>query len=237
MLNLNATASVIRSATPWSLLRKIPLLLLFAAITILGLLLLRMGLSALLANWLSSQFGLNGVSDSLLTALGVALFPPVFALFGKVWKPGADGRRAQALLALLVSGVLSVVSMAGYGMNFRGDAQRYYAITPEGVSYFQQPGKHPVYGTPLKPVTAEVATMLKLLEKRAFFRVNPAKCYWFHPNTGDPLLWYSAQPDRSFRFFSRYGRNPDTGEELLPVTPEIRDSWLATIKKPQGGRQ
>ncbi len=44
---------------------------------------------------------------------------------------------------------------------------------------------------------------------------------WFDPNTRQPLVWYSSSADGNFRFFDGPGVDPQTGQNLSPVTPEF----------------
>ncbi len=44
---------------------------------------------------------------------------------------------------------------------------------------------------------------------------------WFVPNTTQALVWYSPSADGNFRFFDGPGVDPQTGQNLSPVTPEF----------------
>lgn len=69
--------------------------------------------------------------------------------------------------------------------------------------------------------------MLAVLASRRFFRAEPAESFWFHPNTGDPLLWFARPQLGQIEFYSRPGRHPLTGALLQPVTAMVREEWLA----------
>jgi serine/threonine protein kinase len=52
--------------------------------------------------------------------------------------------------------------------------------------------------------------------------IQDAAAYtWFDPNTMQALVWYSASADGSFRFFDGPGVDPQTGQNLNPVTREF----------------
>ncbi len=44
---------------------------------------------------------------------------------------------------------------------------------------------------------------------------------WFDPDTRQALVWYSSSADDNFRFFDGPGVDPQTGQNLNPVTPEF----------------
>lgn len=44
---------------------------------------------------------------------------------------------------------------------------------------------------------------------------------WFDPNTRQALVWYSSSAGGNFRFFDGPGVDPQTGQNLSPVTPEF----------------
>ncbi len=52
--------------------------------------------------------------------------------------------------------------------------------------------------------------------------IQDAAAYtWFDPNTRQALVWYSSSADGHFRFFNGPGKDPQTGQNLSPVTPEF----------------
>src|SRR5260370_40716809 len=52
--------------------------------------------------------------------------------------------------------------------------------------------------------------------------IQDAAAYtWFDPNTRQPLVWYLSSADGNFRFFDGPGVDPQTGQNLSPVTPEF----------------
>ena len=54
-----------------------------------------------------------------------------------------------------------------------GTANKYYAITPTGVRFYDRPGVDPSYGIPLQPVTPENIRNLELLRRGEFVPVDP----------------------------------------------------------------
>lgn len=231
MLNLDKLTESARPALASPSFRSVLKLGLYAVAIFLAIIGVRMVLSFLLAGWLTSKLGMGGLSENLLTAISVALFPVLDALLGGVWKPTAAGARSRAMLALVCAALLSLGSL------FNEGAQRYYSITPDGIVYSDKPGRDSKYLRELKPVTPEVAVMLSIIEQRKFFRVDPARSHWFHPNTKDPVLWYTRGSAGEPLFFSRYGYSPDTGEELQAVTAELRAEWNSQRSQRKGARR
>jgi hypothetical protein len=106
-----------------------------------------------------------------------------------------------------------------------GKILKWYAITPEGVKFYDRAGVEPNYGIVLKPVTPEVIRNLKVIEKGNFRTVDPAHVAWFNPITGDPQLWYYQYPDGTLEFYNKPGYHPFTNEPLQPVMKDIYFRW------------
>ena len=104
-----------------------------------------------------------------------------------------------------------------------GAAARYYVLTPEGYRFYDAPGEDPTYGVPLKPVTEEVITAVRARQEAQLHEYESLDeaPYLFHPTTGKPGVWYSADPKGKLRFFSRPGHNPRTGWPLEPITTSV----------------
>jgi hypothetical protein len=106
-----------------------------------------------------------------------------------------------------------------------GTAMKYYAITPEGVRFFDTPGTDPKYGIALRPVDS--TTMVNL--KRAELGQAPTRIIlplvdstqFFDPITGDPRIWYHDEPTGDIELFTAPGVHPAYGVALRPVTPDV----------------
>lgn len=238
MLNLDKLTESARPALSSSWLRSIPRLMRFLVLLVAVGWLLQAVFSAAVANWLTGKLGVHGVDSTLVTAIGLMAFSVAYRLFWRMFKPNSDGSRAQAQFFLMLCCVISMDSVVSQWNSTRdGSLRKYYCITPDAVYYSKEPGEHPLFQLPLKPVTRDVRVMLDIIEKRRFFRVDPARSTWFHPNSGDAVLWYTRGYNGEPLFFSRYGRNPDTGEELRAVTAELRAEWNAKQPQRKGSRR
>ncbi len=110
-----------------------------------------------------------------------------------------------------------------------GKAMQYYALTPEGVRYFDAPGYDPKYGIPLKPVDQGVARS-ETFSKRPPKKLDEPQQF-FDYATKEPLVWYYEGPDGTLEFFDQPGFHPKYGQELKPITPEIVNKYDNSVKK------
>ncbi len=111
-----------------------------------------------------------------------------------------------------------------------GKILKWYALTPDGVKFFDRPGVEPVYGITLKPATPEVIRNLKLLQKGVFRPLDPTNVQFFNPITGEAQVWYYQYPDGSLEFYDKPGHHPITGDLLKPATKQIYFEWREKAK-------
>ncbi len=117
-----------------------------------------------------------------------------------------------------------------------GAPQKWYALTPDGVKYYDGPGVDPRYRIPLQPITPELARKLKLLEKGGVKPIDPTQATFFNPITGEPQVWYYQYPDGTLEFYDKPGFHPVTGTPLQAVTQQIYFEWKRRQKAtPQAG--
>ncbi len=81
---------------------------------------------------------------------------------------------------------------------------------------------------PYQPVTPDKIKWLLRIQKGQIQPVpDPEAHDWFDAVTRDPLLWYYTDGEGAFHFFDGPGFAPATGDELKPVTPDLRRFWEA----------
>ncbi len=172
----------------------------------------------------------TGLSHTLVQGLVLMLLAPL------LWMIPILFRRKHQYNKLAWFGVFGSISIffislffLSQRIYFRHDNKevlKWYALTPEGVKYYDTPGIDPVYGIKLKPVTPEVIKRLKLLDNGDFKPVDPEKVNWFHPVTGEPQVWYHYSEKNGYNFYDKPGYYPMTGEPLMEVTKEVYEKWL-----------
>jgi hypothetical protein len=137
-------------------------------------------------------------------------------------------RRRTGLAILITLGALYNVSLylATKNEYFVGKDTKYYALVPGGVVFSARSGREPRFGIPFQPVTPDKIKWLLRIQRGQIQPVaDPARHDWFDGVTRDPLLWYYTDADGDFHFFDGPGYAPATGDELKPVTPDIRHLW------------
>ena len=111
--------------------------------------------------------------------------------------------------------------------NRLGESIKCYVLSRDGkVTFGEHPGIDPATGRLCRPVTVEMLERLKEYQKgerpQPITDSNPT---FFDPRTGEPIVWYYRSKDNKIELFDLMGFEPDTGEELLPVTKEVVGEW------------
>ena len=174
----------------------------------------------------------TGINQLLVKGIVIIAFIPLLWVIPHSYK-GKHKNTARAI-GLLYFGIffLSLYGLSKdlYFAHSGREILKWYALTPDGVKFFDSPGVDPIYGITLKPVTPEVIRNLKLLQKGNFNPVDPTKVNWFNPITGDPQVWYYQYPDGGFEFYDKPGYHPITGDPLKPATNQIHFEWREKAK-------
>jgi hypothetical protein len=191
-------------------------------------------LSMLFSHFVDTVSDLTGINHYLIKAATVLLFIPFVLGISFLLSINRTRRRIGTVI---LSSMFIIYNLGLYyftkDIHFsfsQGKVLKWYALTPDGVKYFDRPGVEPVYGITLKPVTPRVIRNLKLLERGEFKPVDPTNTPFFNPITGEPQVWYYRYPDKTFDFFDKPGYHPITGEALKPVSKEIYFEWKEQIE-------
>jgi hypothetical protein len=179
---------------------------------------------------------LTGLSQWLVKGIVIiALIPMLWVIPNSI--KGKYKKQAKAA-GMLYIGVffLSLYFMSkDIYFSHAGDEEtfKWYSARDEGYFTSDTPGKDPVTGYILKPVTPEVARKIKLWKKgkEDFKRVDPRTTPFFNPISNNPEVWYYRHPDGTWDFYNKPGSHPDTGNELKPITPEAALLWKQEEKK------
>jgi hypothetical protein len=170
---------------------------------------------------------ITGLSQWLVKGLVIILLIPLLWVLPNIYM-GKHKKPARAI-GLLYFGIfflaLFFLSKDLYFAHSGNEILKWYALTPEGVKFYDSPGIDPVYGIKLKPVTPQVIRSLKLLQKGDFKPIDPSSAQFFNPITGETQVWFYKYPDRSYEFYDKPGYHPITGDSLKPVTKQIYFEW------------
>jgi hypothetical protein len=172
----------------------------------------------------------TGLSQTLVRGIVILLLLPLLWIIPVLVKRRHNYNKfAWAGVMVYVAVFFLSIFYFSQSIYFRHDKKatlKWYALTPDGVKYYDTPGIDPVYGIELKPLTPDVVRKLKLLEKGDFKPIDPEKVSLFNPITGEPQAWYSRTASNVYEFYDKPGYHPRSGVPLLPVTKEVYSEWM-----------
>lgn len=125
------------------------------------------------------------------------------------------------------------LSRGTYFGHMKGEAMKYYAVTPEGIRFFDSPGFDPKYGIELKSVTPKMIDQYERA-KRGMQpkRVDTSKeIEFFDSITGEPKIWYYKDSEGNYEFFNQPGFHPVYWEELKPISRELVVGYKKRVKQ------
>jgi len=172
---------------------------------------------------------ITGMSIWLAKGIVAIVLIPMFWVLPNLYR-GKYKKQARAVGALYFGIFFLSIYFLSRDINFAHSGAgplKWYALTPDGVKFYDSPGNDPVYGMPLKPVTPEVIRKLKLLQKGDLKVIDPRNAVFFNPITGEAQIWYHRYPDGTVEFYDRPGYHPVTGDPLEAVTKQIVSDWRA----------
>ena len=106
-----------------------------------------------------------------------------------------------------------------------GNVLKWYANTPEGIIYHDNPGYDTKYGIKLLPVTPEIISNLekkkmemtpKLIEYSSYEDIE-----FFDSITGESKVWYYIDSSGNYELYDKAGFHYRYNEQLKPITKEI----------------
>ena len=180
--------------------------------------------------------GITGLNTFLIKAIFAILMVP-FVLGLRYIFSFNKTRRTIGTIIIIVYVVLYNFSLyqltKNQNFNFAdGEVMKWYALTPDGVKYFDKPGVEPIYGIKLQIVTPEIIKNLKLVESGVHKVVDPETTPFFNPITGEAKVWYLKHPNGIYEFYDKPGYHPGTGQSLMPVSHKVVAAW-ETFKEEQ----
>ena len=174
------------------------------------------------------------LNKHLANALVLLTFVVAIVFASYIW---AFSKKKRLIEIVGICSLLTMHSLAlWYGtrnsyFDPSGKPIKCYVLTREGqVTYGEHPGIDAVTGRLCRPVTAEMLERLKQYETgkrpRQVDSLNPT---FFDPRTGEPIVWYRLSKSDEIKLFDLMGFDPDSGEELLPITKDIVDRWKTDV--------
>ncbi len=189
---------------------------------------------------------ISGLSQWLVKGILVfALMPFYWALMEismlniTIFKRQKRHRKLAKFIIFGYSGLFFLtmffLSRDTYFQHYNGAPTKYYAVTPEGIRFFDSPGYDPKYGIKLQPVTPDIINKYQR-NKLGFVpnKINidsPKDYQFFNPITGEPKVWYYKDENGIFEFFNGPGFHPVFNQELKPVTKEILAELMRKIEE------
>lgn len=174
------------------------------------------------------------VNRHLASAITLVLFVVLAWFGGRVLSFNAANRRIgiAGVIGLLIANSLILWAGARHA-NFErsGAASKCYVLSRSGqVKYLENTGVDPETGRACKPYTADLLERLKSYEggKRPE-RVVADEPVFFDPRSGQPVLWFVKGKTGEIELFNLMGFHPETGEELLAVTPDVANAYKQEV--------
>jgi tetratricopeptide (TPR) repeat protein len=170
------------------------------------------------------------LNPHLANALVLLTFVIAVFFAGYVWSFSRQRRLIGILgLSTLVIGHSLILwwGTRDITVDRRGNATKCYVLSRDGkVTYGEHPGIDPATGRECRPVKPE---MVERLQKYASGQrpqaITTSNPIFFDPRSGEPIVWYYKSSDNAILIYDLMGFQPDTGEELLPITKEVAEQW------------
>ena len=102
-----------------------------------------------------------------------------------------------------------------------------YVLSRDGkVTYGETPGVDSATGRQCRPVKPEMVERLRNYEagKRPQ-RITDSNPIFFDLRSGEPIIWYYQSKDNTIEIFDLMGFEPNTGDELIPVSKDVVEQW------------
>lgn len=177
------------------------------------------------------------LDEHLARAISLAVWLVAIFFVSRLFSLSASRRKLglYGIVALLIAHAL-LLSRGTKNQFFEastGKATKCYVISREGaVNYLERPGVDPVTGRLCHVYTPEIAERLQAYSNgKRPERILEGDPVFFDLRTGEPIVWFWRDKDGLIEIFNLMGFHPETGEELLPVTPEIVKLYKAQAQR------
>jgi hypothetical protein len=176
------------------------------------------------AEELADAYDLNpGFTRAILWAS----FAAVVVLAGYAFSFSKYKRRiGYAGLLTLVVGHSLLLGRIDANFRKNGVAEKCYVMTRTNIKTLNRAGIDPETGRECRPLTPQIVE--KIEEYRRGHRPKQIVSNdptFFDPTTGEPVVWYFKDDRGQIELFDLMGFHPQTGEELIPITREVVETW------------
>jgi hypothetical protein len=118
--------------------------------------------------------------------------------------------------------------------NFRksGVAEKCYVMTRTSIKTLNRVGTDSETGRECRPLTPQIVEKIDAYKRgnRATQITSNAPTF-FDATTGEPIVWYAKNGRGQIELFDLMGFHPQTGEELIPITREVVETWKQQTSK------
>lgn len=173
---------------------------------------------------LADAYNLNrGLAQAILWAS----FAAIVVLAGYAFSFSKRKRRV-GLAGLLVLVIGHSLFLAVVDPNFKkdGSGEKCYVMTRTAIKMLNRVGIDSETGRECRPLTAQIFE--KIQEYRSGHRatqITSSNPIFFDATTGEPVVWYSKNDHGQIELFDLMGFNPQTDDELIPITREVVAVW------------
>jgi hypothetical protein len=166
---------------------------------------------------------------------------PLFKKTGRLSKRTAYGIAACYVSAYFLSMYFATKDTYFHHTGDKVIATKYYAVTPEGIRYFDTPGVDPKYGITLRPATPEMVANEERRKRgnipKPLIFGSISEVTFFDPLDGQPKVWFSRSSGGALTLFSSSGFDPISEQELAPVTPQIVEEFKRQLQEAESKKQ
>jgi hypothetical protein len=181
----------------------------------------------------------SGLSTNLLYGIVIIATIPFFWAVGKYmhgawfWLRGVGPslRLYKSIYGIIIVVYVGMYFLAMYFVARNSLAYKYCAVTPEGISVFDDRVKDPVYGIQAESCTLDQMVVIRRTKNPSLgpqrVQVGDARTFaFFEPVTGHARIWYYKTSAGEYEFFDRMGNDPETGASLKEMDQQAREDAI-----------
>jgi hypothetical protein len=148
---------------------------------------------------------------------------------------GPGLRLYKSVHGIIIVVYVGIYFLAMFWVDRHSLADKFCAVTPEGIHVFDDRIKDPVYGVQAEPCTPDQIVAIKRTEPGVILgpqkiEIADARNYpFFDSVTHAPRIWYSRNPEGVYAFYDRPGYDPVTGAPMHPIDEGARKEIIRAL--------